>query len=47
MGPVQYGVRIQALVLNLRIAQMRSLRRAVSLVHAISGIRLSEATCLG
>ncbi len=46
-GPVQYGVRIQALVLNLLIAQMRSLRRAVSLVHAISGIRLSEATCLG
>ncbi len=46
-GPVQYGVRIQALVLNLRIAQMRSLRRAVSLVHAVSGIQLSEATCLG
>ncbi len=46
-GPVQYGVSIQALVLNLLIAQMLSLRRAVSLVHAISGIRLSEATCLG
>ncbi len=46
-GPVQYGVRIQALVLNLRIAQMRSLRRAVSLVHAISGIQLSEAIGLG
>ncbi len=46
-GPVQYGVRIPALVLNLRIAQMRSLRRAVSLVHALSGIQLSEATGLG
>ncbi len=46
-GPLQYGVSIQALVINLLIAQMLSLRRAVSLVHAISGIKLSEATCLG
>ncbi len=30
-GPLQYGVSIQALVINLLIAQMLSLRRAVSL----------------
>ncbi len=45
--PVQYGIGIQALVINLLVAQMLSLRRAVALVHAISGIKLSEATCLG
>ncbi len=44
--PVQYGIGIQALVINLLVAQMLSLRRAVALVQAISGIKLSEATCL-
>ena len=46
-GPLQYGVGIVAFVVNLLIAQMLSLRRAVELVWAISGIKLSEATCLG
>ncbi len=45
--PVQYGIGIQALVINLLVAQMLSLRRAVAFVQAISGIKLSEATCLG
>ncbi len=46
-GPLQYGVGLQAFVINLLIAHMLSLRRAVALVQAISGLRLSEATCLG
>ncbi len=46
-GPVQYGIGIQALVINLLVAQMLSLRRAVAFVQAVSGIKLSEATCLG
>ena len=46
-GPLQYGAGLQAFVINLLVAHMLSLRRAVALVHAISGLRLSEATCLG
>ena len=46
-GPLQYGDGIKAFVINLLIAQMLSLRRGVELVQAISGIKLSEATCLG
>ena len=46
-GPLQYGAGLQAFVVNLLVAHMLSLRRAVALVHAISGLRLSEATCLG
>ncbi len=46
-GPLQYGAGLQAFVINLPGAHMLSLRRAVSLVQAISGLRLSEATCLG
>ncbi len=46
-GPLQYGVGFQAFVINLLIAQMLSLRRAVELVRAISGVRMSQATCLG
>ena len=46
-GPLQYGVGFQAFVINLLIAQMLSLRRAVELVRAISDVKLSEATCLG
>ena len=45
-GPVQYGHGLQAFVVNLLVAHMLSLRRAVALVQAISGLRLSEATCL-
>ena len=46
-GPVQYGPGLQAFIINLLVAHMLSLRRAVELVRAISGLRLSEATCLG
>ncbi len=47
LGPLQYGVGLQAFVISLLVAQMLSLRRAVALVQAISGLRLSEAACLG
>ncbi len=43
---VQYGIGIQALVINLLVAQMLSLRRAVAFVQAISGIKLSEASAM-
>ena len=46
-GPRQYGTGLQAFIINLLVAQMLSLRRVVELVRAISGLRLSEATCLG
>ena len=46
-GPLHYGAGLQAFVINLLVAHMLSLRRAVALVQAISGLRLSEATCLG
>lgn len=46
-GPRQYGIGLQAFIINLLVAHMLSLRRAVALVQAISGLRLSEATCLG
>ena len=46
-GPLQYGVGLQGLIINLLVAHMLSLRRVVGLVRAISGLRLSEATCLG
>ena len=46
-GPLQYGVGFQAFIINLLIAQMLSLRRCVELVRAVSGVKLSEATCLG
>ena len=46
-GPVQYGTGPQALIINLLVAHMLSLRRTVELVWAISGLRLSEAACLG
>jgi transposase len=46
-GPRQYGSGLQAFISHLLVAQMLSLRRVVQLVRAISGVRLSEATCLG
>ena len=46
-GPVQYGTGLQAFIINLLVAHMLSLRRTVELVRALSGLRLSEATCLG
>ena len=46
-GPRQYGTGLQAFIANLLVAHMLSLRRAVALVQAITGLRLSEATCLG
>ncbi len=46
-GPLQYGSGLQAFVTHLLMAQMLSLNRAVALVPAITGLRLSAATCLG
>ena len=46
-GPVQYGSGLQACIINLLVAHMLSLRRTVELLKALSGLRLSEATCLG
>lgn len=46
-GPLQYGPGLQAFTVNLLIAQMLSLNRAVALIHATCGLKLSEATCLG
>ena len=46
-GPLQYGNGIKAFVINLLVTQMVSSSRAVGLVQAMSGIKLSEATCLG
>jgi len=46
-GPRQYGSGLQAFIITLLVAHMLSLRRTVELVRAISGLRLSEATCLG
>ena len=46
-GPRQYGSGLQAFLSHLLVAQMLALRRVVELLRAISGLRLSEATCLG
>ena len=46
-GPLQYGTGLQAFIITLLVAHMLSLRRAVALVLAMSGLKLSEATCLG
>ena len=46
-GPLQYGDGIKALVIDLLVAQMLSLRRCTELVQAMTDIKLSEATCLG
>ena len=45
-GPLQFGNGIKAFVINLLVTQMVSLNRAVGLMQAMSGIKLSEATCL-
>ena len=44
--PRQYGIGFMAFIINLLVAHMLSLRRTVALVQAISGRRISEATCL-
>ena len=46
-GPLQYGNGIKALTIDLLVAQMLSLRRCTELEHAITGIKISEATLLG
>ena len=45
-GPRQYGIGFMAFIINLLVAHMLSLRRTVALVQAISGLKISEATCL-
>ena len=46
-GPLQYGTGLQAFTTSLPVAHMLSPPRAVAMVQAVSGPRLSEATCLG
>ena len=46
-GPLQYGNGIKAFVINPLVTHMVSLNRAVGLMQVMSGIKLSEATCLG
>ena len=46
-GPLQYGDGIKALTIDLLDAQMQSLRRCTELVQAMTGIKMSQATCLG
>ena len=46
-GPLQYGDGIKALVTDLLVAQMLSLRQCTELVQAMKGIKMSQATCLG
>ena len=45
-GPLQYGNGIKALTIDLLVAQMLSLRRCAELEHAITGLKISEATFL-
>ena len=45
-GPLQYGNGIKALKIDLLVAQMLSLRRCTELEHAITGLKISEATFL-
>ena len=45
-GPLQYGNGIKALTIDLLVAQMLSLRRCTELEHAITGLKISEATFL-
>ena len=46
-GPLQYGDGIEALTIDLLVAQMLSLRRCTELMQAMPGIKMSQATCLG
>ena len=45
-GLLQYGDDIEALMIDLLVAQMLSLRRCSELVQAKTGIKMSQATCL-
>ena len=45
--PRQYGDGIKALTTNLLVAHMLSLNRCTELVQAMTGIKMSQATCLG
>ena len=46
-GPLQYGDGIKALMIDLLVAQMLSLRQCTELVQTMTGIKMSQATCLG
>ncbi len=46
-GPLRYGAGLQAFTVNPPVAHMPSPRRAVAPGHAVSGPRLSGATCPG
>ena len=45
-GPLQYGLGVQAFVINLLVCQMAALKRAQSLVYSIIDVVIAEATML-
>ena len=45
-GPLQYGLGVQALIVNLLTCQMVALKRAQALVYSIIDVVISEATML-
>lgn len=45
-GPLQYGLGVQAFIINLLVCQMAALKRAQSLVYSIIDVVIAEATML-
>lgn len=45
-GPLQYGLGVQAFIINLLVCQMVALKRAQTLVYSIIDVVIAEATML-
>ena len=45
-GPLQYGLGVQAFIINLLVCQMVALKRAQALVYSIIDVVIAEATLL-
>ena len=45
-APLQYGLGVQAFIINLLVFQMVALKRAQSLVYSIIDVVIAEATML-
>ena len=45
-GPLQYGLGVQAFIINLLVCQMVALKRAQTLVYSIIDVVIAEATLL-
>ena len=45
-GPLQYGNGFKSMTVDLVVSQMVPLNRCAGLIYTMSGIKLSEATCL-